>query len=74
MKKTIDGILARFNEEGVNILDLLHAYGSADDAELWKEDSRLYCGFSRKLLAAGHPTRAFDLCAKGWRFTKATSS
>lgn len=83
MNNTVDAILKRLEMPGAHVLDLLQAHQVEEDRELWRQDSRLYRAFARKLISAGHPTRgrragvghtfgnrASAGCVRPWRVTE----
>ena len=65
MSKAIDGILKRLQSPGAAVLELLPFYQDKDHEGFWRKDPRLYRAFTRKLISAGHPTRAFELAREG---------
>ncbi len=63
---SIEAILERIDRHNADILDLLRIYRSDDESQkYWRESPRLHRAFARKLIQAGHPTRAFELVREG---------
>jgi hypothetical protein len=63
---SIEAILRRLDIPGSDSLNLLRVYRNDEESRaLWRESPRLYRAFSRRLIQAGHPTRAFELVREG---------
>jgi class 3 adenylate cyclase len=63
---SIEAIIARLDNPHADAVDLLRLYQHDDEAKgLWAQDPRLYRAFARRLIGAGHPTRAFELVRVG---------
>jgi hypothetical protein len=61
----IESLLQQLHVPGANVLTLLEAYQGEGYARCWQQDARLYRAFGKALIAAGHPTRAFELVRAG---------
>jgi class 3 adenylate cyclase/tetratricopeptide (TPR) repeat protein len=66
------GILKEIGSPSSDVLALLEAYQDPANDPFWRGDSdaRLYRTFARRLIAAGHLYRAYDLVQNGLNFHK----
>ncbi len=64
-KITVAAILKRLDAKGASVLELLRLYNNEAHRVLWQQDARLYIAFTRRLLGAGHPARAFETAREG---------
>src|SRR5437899_2685642 len=60
----IDKVALEVEQADADVIHLLETHTSPAFAHLWI-DARLYVAFVKRLLQAGHATRAFDLCREG---------
>src|SRR5437899_10107729 len=58
-------LLARLHTPNAEVLALLAGWHDAPTSAPWRHDVRLYRGFAKVLISAGHPTRAFELAREG---------
>ena len=66
-KLTVSGILRELSAPGASVLELLGSCRGDEHKRLWEKTPLLYRAFGRRLIQAGHPTRAFDLIREGRR-------
>jgi class 3 adenylate cyclase/tetratricopeptide (TPR) repeat protein len=57
--------MAAISARDANLVDLLRTYHAESYASLWQSDPSLYETFAKRLIARGHPTRAFELAREG---------
>ena len=55
----VGSILQQANQPGSDVVDLLQSYQVKAYDAFWQHDAeaRLYCGFAKRLIGAGHPAR-----------------
>jgi class 3 adenylate cyclase/tetratricopeptide (TPR) repeat protein len=61
----VEELLATVSTSGAPLLDLLQVFHGDAYMVWWQRDVRLYRAFGYALLAAGHPTTAFELIREG---------
>ena len=63
----VGGILQQVNTPGSDVVDLLQSYQAKAYDAFWQHDAeaRLYCGFAKRLIGAGHPARAYEVVQDG---------
>jgi hypothetical protein len=63
----VGSILQQVNTPGADVVDLLQSYQAKAYDAFWQHDAeaRLYCGFAKRLIGAGHPARAYELVQDG---------
>ncbi len=61
----VDAILGRLRQPGASALDLLESHHLASNQALWRGHVELYRAFGKRLIGAGHPTRAIELIREG---------
>src|ERR1051325_4276758 len=61
----VESILDKLSGSDLRVLNLLDTFKVERNEKDLQQDARLYHAFGRKLIGAGHPTRAFDLVREG---------
>ena len=69
-KDIVNRILNQLDVPETKVLDLLQTYQSKEFQKFWQQDGRLYRAFGKKLISAGHPTKAFELIREGLNYYK----
>lgn len=69
-KDIVESVLKQLDAPEANVMDLLQTYQSEEFQKLWQGDARLYRAFGKKLISAGHPTKAFELIREGLSYYK----
>ncbi len=71
MATSIERLLDRLKTHKADVLDLLQAHRTRADEPHWRQDPRLYRAFAKKLISAGHPTRAVELLREALEYHRA---